>query len=44
MPFFHAEHLFEQKYALLEAEKLHKTHTDVQFLSLTHACQMTDRA
>jgi len=50
MPFFHADHLFEQKHAVLEqkltlseAEKLHKTHTHVQFLNHTHAHPMTDR-
>ena len=50
MPFFHADHLFEQKHAVLEqkltlseAEKLHKAHTDVQFLSRTHARPMNDR-
>ena len=44
MPFFHADHLFkqkhavlEQKLALLEAEKLHKPHAGVQFLSHTQA-------
>ena len=50
MPFFHADHLFEQKHAVLEqkltlseAEKLHKTHTCVQFFSHAHAHPMTDR-
>ena len=50
MPFFHADHLFEQKHAVLEqkmnlseAEKLHKAYADVQFLSRTHARPMTDR-
>ena len=50
MPFFHAEPLFEQKHAALEqklalseAEKPHKTHTCVQFFSHAHAHPMTDR-
>ena len=50
MPFFHADHLFGQKHAvlelkltLLEAEKLHKAYTYVQFLNLAHAHPMTDR-
>ena len=50
MPFFHADHLFEQKHAvleqivtLLEAEKLHKLHTGVQLLSNNHAHPMTGR-
>ena len=50
MPFFHADHLFEQKHAvleqkltLLEAEKLHKPLTGVQFLSQTHAHPKTVR-
>ena len=50
MPFFHADHLFEQKHAVLEqklalsgAEKLHKNHTGVQFLSRTHAHPMSGR-
>ena len=50
MPFFHADHLFEQKHAVLEqklalseAEKLHKTHAGVQFLSHAHAHPMAGR-
>jgi len=50
MPFFHADHLFGRKHAVLEpkqalseAEKLHKTHAGVQFLSRTHAHPMTVR-
>ena len=50
MPFFHADHLFEQKHAVLEqkqtlseAEKLHKTHARVQFERLAHVHLMTGR-
>ena len=50
MPFFHADHLFEQKHAVLEqklalseAEKLHKTHAGVQFERLAHAHPMSGR-
>ena len=50
MTFFHAEPLFlkkqvrlEQKKPLLEAEKLHKTHTDVQFSGRAHAHPMAVR-
>ncbi len=44
MPFFRADHLFEQKHAVLEpkqalseAEKLHKTYVRVQFDEQKHA-------
>ena len=50
MPFFHADHLFEQKHAVLEqkqtlseAEKLHKTHARVQFERLAHVHLMVCR-
>ena len=49
MPFFHAEPLFKQKYAvlgtkqtLLEGENLHKNITNVQFLTLSCIHSMTD--
>ena len=50
MPFFHADHLFEQKHAVLEqklalseAEKLHKTYARVQFERLAHVHLMAGR-
>jgi len=49
MPFFHAEHLFEQKHAvlepkqhLLEAEKLHTVTINVHFSNQTHTHPTTD--
>ena len=50
MPFFRADHLSEQKHAVLEpkqalseAEKLHKTYTRVQFERLAHVHLMVCR-
>ena len=37
MPFWSKNRVLEQILALSEAEKLHKTHADVQFLNRTHA-------
>ena len=50
MTFFRAEHLFEQKHAVLEqkqallkAKKLHKANTYVQFVCLAHVHLMADK-